>query len=71
LSLPEKDGYRRAYSIGAVARAQATMGLRSDAVPTIDRVENIVAPIDEGSSHDQTVEQVVEQLCAFEKLLSD
>jgi len=31
----------------------------------------MVADIDQGISHDQKVEQVVEQLCAFAKLLSD
>jgi tetratricopeptide (TPR) repeat protein len=66
-----KDGYWRAHATGAVARAQARMGLWSDAGATIDRLAKIVAAIDQGSSRDQAIEEVVEQLCAFAKLLPD
>ena len=66
-----KNVYWRAHAIGAVAWAQVSMGMRSDTGSTIDQVVNMVADIDQGISHDQKVEQVVEQLCAFAKLLSD
>jgi hypothetical protein len=66
-----KDSYLRAYAIGAVARAQVRIGLLSDAGATIDQLAKIVAVIDQGRSRDQTVEEVIEQLCAVANSLSD
>lgn len=66
-----KSSYWRAHGIGAVARAQARAGLLSDAGPTIDQVAKMVAGIDQGSSHDQTTVEIIEQLCAFAKVVPD
>jgi len=64
-----KDAYCRAHALVAVAQALAKAGQLSEAGATIDEVTRIAWSIESGIGHDQTLGQIVDQLCAVAKVL--